>query len=41
MEFYENLVKTQIQPLVKQLTDLNLRLTELVVKMEMLHKKSK
>lgn len=32
---------SQIQPLVKQLTDLNLRLTELVVKMEMLHNKSK
>lgn len=32
---------SQIQPLVKQLTDLNLRLTELVVKMEMLHNKGK
>ena len=32
---------SQIQPLVKQLTDLNLRLTELVVKMDMLHNKGK
>lgn len=30
----------QIQPLVKQLTDLNLRLTELVVKMDLLHNKA-
>lgn len=29
---------SQIQPLVKQLTDLNIRLTELVVKMELFHK---
>lgn len=28
---------SQIQPLIKQLTDLNIRLTELVVKMDMLH----
>lgn len=28
----------QIQPLIKQLTDLNIRLSELVVKIEMLHK---
>lgn len=32
---------SQIQPLVKQLTDLNLRLTELVVKMDMLHNRGK
>lgn len=32
---------SQIQPLVKQLTDLNLRLTELVVKMDMLHNSGK
>ena len=32
---------SQIQPLIKQLTDLNIRLTELVVKMDMLHSKGK
>lgn len=29
----------QIQPLIKQLTDLNIRLSELVVKIEMFHGK--
>lgn len=32
---------SQIQPLIKQLTDLNIRLTELVVKMDMLHNMGK